>query len=262
MKKIIITILVFIPVYLTAQWEIIHKNKWEYFTSLKLYDDSLGFASANNGQIIKTTDGGLSWDNHIRLEGELEELQFVDKNHWWLTSTKADTIKRLYRSTDGGDTWEELNYDISHMNFIQFVGKEKGWAEQSGKLYFTLDGGYSWIAKSANISNVCQMSFIDENIGWIFDGVLRKTIDGGNTWETFNYSEIEKIRAVSESICYFQKGIEIYWTTNGGKYWKNIHPLDFTMFRGGIGMQWDCINDTSIYIYVAGHTFHRLFEKY
>ena len=52
---------------LIGQWEIIHQNKWDYFTSLDLVNDSIGYATANGGQIIKTTDGGKTWENFVKL---------------------------------------------------------------------------------------------------------------------------------------------------------------------------------------------------
>ena len=61
MKKLITTIILLLQISLVAQWEIVHKNKWEYFTSLDLVNDTLGFATANDGQIVKTNDGGQTW---------------------------------------------------------------------------------------------------------------------------------------------------------------------------------------------------------
>ncbi len=124
MTMLILLFTMCLPVLSLSQWEIIHQNKWQYFTSLDLINDSLGFATANDGQIIETRDGGNTWVNSIKLDvvGDLFEIQFVDKDHGWLSSSEdrylGEPLDKLFRTIDGGLTWEELSCDISSLSSI------------------------------------------------------------------------------------------------------------------------------------------------
>ena len=107
MKKLIITILVFLPIYTTAQWEIIHHNNWEGFSSMVALNDSLGLASTRDGQIIKTIDCGRTWEKNLKFNDncDLNILQFIDEVHGWLKITYNEptySYSRLLRTVDGG----------------------------------------------------------------------------------------------------------------------------------------------------------------
>ena len=267
MKKLIVTILVFIPFYLSAQWEIIHQNKWEYFTSLDMVNDSLGFVTANDGQIIRTNDGGKTWKNHVKLDGELSELQFIDENHGWVIATdNQNEYRRLLRSVDGGWNWEEQDYNASNLSNIQFVTKNKGWAikwdnphtfeESNNVLVFTLDGGKIWNEYKYNdtlFQQIKTIKFLTENIGWlvkrdIHSKTIFNTTDGGKSWTINTFAFIPRaILPVSELNCYLEIDGGFMQTKDGGKNWIVIESNTESLGRGGIDIvDWEAINDSTI----------------
>ena len=160
MKRLIIVLLFLIPIYISAQWEIVHQNKWGYFTSLDLVNDTLGFITTDKGYILRTTDKGLNWHEFNKLNWTLSDIQFLDEDHGWVLGRMCDhsigdpffseSIK-LLRTEDGGKTWNLLESDTSYFYKYQFVTPSKGWAikfknyYEDLKLVYTLDGGESWI---------------------------------------------------------------------------------------------------------------------
>src|SRR2546421_4159265 len=63
----------------------------------------------------------------IKLNGidETNSLQFLDMSHGWIGSKKA-----LYKTSDGGHTWEQLNINVpsdSHISSFFFTSEEQGW---------------------------------------------------------------------------------------------------------------------------------------
>ncbi|MFN2500629.1 MAG: WD40/YVTN/BNR-like repeat-containing protein [Pyrinomonadaceae bacterium] len=86
---------------------------------------------------------------------------------------------------------------------IFFVNEQKAWiAGTDGVLLATADGGATWIqSKKFTTDSFLQIHFVDENIGWLLcernifnrganaTSYLRKTTDGGHTWEKIEFED-------------------------------------------------------------------------
>ena len=124
------------------------------------------------GYILRTSDGGKSWQNVTPPTGAYSPggLFALDVNSAWASDNLPGSITplatRVWRTTDGGQTWQ---------------------ASQP-----------FWVADWSEFYLPTRMQFIDRNVGWLLaatevgmDGyilreVLFRTIDGGNTWERIN----------------------------------------------------------------------------
>jgi photosystem II stability/assembly factor-like uncharacterized protein len=76
-----------------------------YTSGFVMVSANRGFLSQQRGGLLKTEDGGHTWLG-VQLEplgdGVLQ-LVFVDDQHGWATDRMS-----IWRTTDGGDTWERL----------------------------------------------------------------------------------------------------------------------------------------------------------
>ncbi len=109
-------------------------------------------------QILHTADGGGSWEAYPWTTwGEQDgvptswpvSLQFIDAQRGWmalkLTSSSNFNRGLLYRTEDGGRTWQQLALPAGER--VHFVSAEEGWTTggvQGHELYHTRDGGFTW----------------------------------------------------------------------------------------------------------------------
>ena len=175
--------------------------------SLSFPDDRHGWLGTDDGHILRTTDGGLSWRT-TRLGGGGAELlvDFVDATHGWAVSDEGGT---LWSTSNGGATWKALHSfqgPIEQMA-VDFVSRSRGWASayfvannvQYSTILTTSDGGRVWrtvrrlggqavlALQATNASNAC---FIDVGGGDLamLSGLpgnsnsMWRTTNGGASW--------------------------------------------------------------------------------
>ena len=179
----------------------------------------------------------------------LSDLQFVNENFGWVRYGD----KKLYKTRDGGNTWQKLNYNINYFVDIQFRSENIGWGLIEYNLSKTINGGEDWIIVSSNSlpsGYKNAMSFYDSNSGWVSqDNKLFKTDDGGSNWERFSMgNNVQEIMAISDSICYIILDDSITVTKNGGNNWNSLPVPSTGLGRGGDlrVVNWFSLNDSTI----------------
>ncbi len=97
---------------------------------------ALAFPDTQNGWIVGqgvfgTTNGGEHWvwqDNGIG--GEIQDIQFVDKQIGWLATDQAE----LWYTSTGGRRWHQMDGNIPYaIRGVHFINAQQGW--------FVGDGG-------------------------------------------------------------------------------------------------------------------------
>ena len=229
----------------------------------------LGNGSEIRYRLYQTTDSGNSWSpvmDRSNLDPQDAELQrnviglaFQDDHTAWmsLAESKRDGTSipiaewKMYRSTDGGITWDKISLpapDVSPDSFVpdpsQCYGFNMGVSPASvdatfycyaGSPYYfhyhSYDGGSHWVTWQETGSS----QFLDAFLGWrltahndLYD--LEQTQDGGITWTriktvewngALNFINEREGWVLARSI----NDIALVHTTNGGKGWDEIKPL-------------------------------------
>lgn len=216
---------------------------------------STAWAVGNNGQIIKTEDGGKSWK--LKTSIRIGYAYFIDaKTGWSYRNDKSgkDYKGYLLKTEDGGDTWQEQKeFENRVVLRFYFVNPTTGWAVGSewgstsggSKLLslfilHTNDGGKTWITqfkeqagkKWGFIDGLFDVFFINSNVGWVVGsrGLIFYTEDGGKHWEQqksgtkLNFGRVEFVDAKRGWVVGFWETegsvtIAILHTEDGGKNW-------------------------------------------
>lgn len=196
---------------------------WPYETGVDedLYnvcciDANTIFACGQNGVILKSINGGESWEEKYRKTGyKTTELSFSDKNIGYaICDFTLDDYSHqwfLVKTCDGGETWNEVGIPI--FSWIesctalgnQFIRTEMFLIDADNLvvavsfdgIYKSTDGGLT-MRKLANdfTINETRGIFYDENVGYLLWGYgeedftfpgerypgLAKTDDYGETW--------------------------------------------------------------------------------
>ena len=156
---------------------------------IKFISSTIGFIAGGLGEVIKTTDGGITWVqlNTSFANQNFNAIEAIDENNICVVGD-AGTI---FMSNDGGDTWfgpNGLMYE-NNINDVVFFNETTGVATgENGLILRTEDGGYSWqpseIAPGSESYDFQAVSFYDANIGISVgnEGKELYTVDGGITW--------------------------------------------------------------------------------
>ena len=140
---------------------------------IKMFDKNTGFACAasdedmekSNALILKTIDGGKSWKKVYQSERPFEctwKVSFPTKEVGYVTiqSYNPDSNvkqQRIAKTTDGGETWNEINLveDASAREFgVGFIDENHGFVGTMNSGYETKDGGKTWTPM--NLGKACN----------------------------------------------------------------------------------------------------------
>ncbi|MDP4197002.1 MAG: YCF48-related protein [Bacteroidota bacterium] len=161
---------------------------WEQFlllynnvlNAVQLVNAKTGYMVGQSGTVLKTTDGGQSWNAQSSgTTRELSDIYFTDVNNGYIVGTGI-----ILRTTDGGNKWllSFDNYSIP-LYSIHFINENTGWAVGSdGMIIKTTDGGLNWsILPICTLHQLKAVQFIDEKTGWVLgnNNKIFKTTTGG-----------------------------------------------------------------------------------
>ncbi len=116
-------------------------------TGVFMQDRQLGWAVGHDEVVLRTRDGGLSWERvHHAPEQErpLLDVWFADARR----GLAVGAYGSLLATSDGGDTWEQRpvhGQDDFHLNCLAAGGDGALYlAAEAGHLYRSDDGGVTW----------------------------------------------------------------------------------------------------------------------
>ncbi len=165
-------------------WETLDQYGRQLY-AVQFINDTVGWAVGERGCILKTGNGGISWDKTYVNTGvfALKSVSFVDKDTGWTVGSDS-----IFKTTNGGDTWQSLEGLSDHYySSVFFINADSGWVTASGnsmgKILYTSDGGNTWQVQDSitSFSTISSLFFIDDLTGWGvgIGGTIMKTTSGG-----------------------------------------------------------------------------------
>jgi len=173
--------------------------------------ESVVWASGSGGTVLRTRDGGATWESHPVPEGVTDRLQFrgihaISADEAWVISSASGPATRIYHTADGGTTWKEQYRATDNAVFfdcIAFFDAKHGvvfsdLASSGITIFRTEDGGEHWNMLPATSvptalkgegafasSNSC-ISVTDRSHAVLVAGTpagrIFRTADAGATW--------------------------------------------------------------------------------
>ncbi|MBN2057587.1 MAG: hypothetical protein JW782_02170 [Candidatus Saganbacteria bacterium] len=150
-------------------------------------------SSGSDGLILKTTDSGENWSSLTSFPNadRITDIFFISDDTGWVTcDTTAGSFIPVYKTTDGGSTWNSCVVGLdttADFKSVQFISADTGWvAGENGLIYRTTNGGTNWSQQAAGLtgSTLNDLNFIDQNNGWAVGagGVIMATTNSGTNW--------------------------------------------------------------------------------
>ena len=110
----------------------------------------VGYLVRADGAVLRTDDGGARFSSGTRLPasagGPPNDAWFTDANNGFV-ATGSDTLGRIYRTTDGGSSWNEAATSQA-IRGLHFVGST-GYAVGQNTILKTTDGGQIWVPQGS-----------------------------------------------------------------------------------------------------------------
>jgi photosystem II stability/assembly factor-like uncharacterized protein len=201
--------------------------------------------------LLKTTDGGETWSKTFFGDYvSIYNAHFFDAQRGLAIIHLADLPNQrdhhLSLTTDGGQSWQFIDLDISAQEVFHVVDNNVFIAGEQQRIFRSSDLGATWetIAVPMPVTaGVGKMYFHNKNFALV-DGaeLLYRTTNGGQSWEVVDppFADID--------LCYFYddlkgynmeavfqyeggdmptfKGTTIYRTIDGGKTWLSLTSSD------------------------------------
>lgn len=214
-----------------SQWETQESGVSADLRDVFFVDTLHGWAVGDSATIISTINGGKQWMKRFSLDTSIvfDKVQFVDQqvgfvggNRFFYLPMRVTSEPVLLRTTDSGATWTECDIGLGIEFFIEdmdFFDHNKGWVA---------------------VNNGGGESYSDRQ------GILLKTENGGNTWDTLVQKQPELIGGVafwddihgySFWAPFFDNfdDTQVYFTRDGGLNWiwrgkitvELAHRVDF-----------------------------------
>ena len=128
-----LSILIFILTLTTqakAQWNIEDSHTTASLRGLDSVGDGVAWASGTNGTILRTEDGGYVWQLCAIPSGaeklDFRGIQAFDANTAIVMSSGKGDLSRLYKTTDGCQTWKLIFTNPDKDGFWDALVTSKG----------------------------------------------------------------------------------------------------------------------------------------
>jgi photosystem II stability/assembly factor-like uncharacterized protein len=256
MKKftLILLWLLIIPGLLMAQWKNFDLGTGETSNKLYAFDNQNAIVVGNDTIVIKTTDGGVTWNymNFILpndVEYHFMDIDFADNQTGFIISTKVDPYNGIMlKSTDAGENWTEValsNFSDASGNDIvdPIAGKKVNfralrvlgdvgyaalqWEEaltttKHSYIFKSTDKGLNWVVSSDDLGsvNVNSIEFVGDvvYIGGS-SSMFMKSADGGANWTDYTdaaFLSVNDLRVIDANKVYLATTKGTFYTENAG----------------------------------------------
>lgn len=219
-----------------------------YNVSIPQENESVAFAGGSQytvesapGVIIKTTDGGESWET-VYSGDNIQTVEFVTPQKGFAGGYSPF----LKMTEDGGDNWQNVNVgeDVYGIRIIKFYNENTGLVLYINDEYeliikTTNDGGQTWnLSSNPPQHGIMQISYADENTIFAvgYSSSIYKSTDGGDNWTLLDSHGTDINLGV-----YFKDGLngvyageegDLYVTHDGGATWENNLYTGYHHFYG------------------------------
>jgi photosystem II stability/assembly factor-like uncharacterized protein len=231
--------------------------------------EKIAFATGSGGTVLRTKDGGATWAK-IALPADAAKLDFrdvdvIDARTAYILSIGGGNASRIYKTTDGGDTW---NIQFSNADPKGFYDAMSFWDASHGivfgdsigdklQMLITSDGGLHWnkvpdAALPPALPNEGAFAGSGTNIAtfgnsdaWIGTGAGPKcrvlhTSDRGKTWSVVDTPIAASASAGIFSVVFRDK---LHGIAVGGDYRKEKEAVDNLAITSDGGKTWTLVKE-------------------
>ena len=175
--------------FLQAEWQVLQSGTTQNLHAVQFgpQKDTV-FVAGDNGTVLKTMDGGLTWQNiDLPITITIYGLHFFDTD----TGLVVGQGGQIYRTRDGGQSWSLIASGVvDNLRSVAFAADYGICGATSQTILYSSDRGKTWsIAQSGFFGGGFNAAvMLSSEIGFvggensIFQPMLGSTINGGQNW--------------------------------------------------------------------------------
>lgn len=225
-------------------WRIldIDVNKW--YLDIYFVNENIGYAVGFNNFVIKTTNGGNSWDSTYFDFGQIsywmEKVEFTDSNNGFIQGSYYDQYyhySKILKTTNGGLNWNYIINDTNnYYKYLHFINSTTGFLIKNREILKTTNSGVNWF-QLRDMSNFLQFGtgafkFIDEdNFYFTTDyyygrNFFAKSSNSGLNWDVNIINTLYDLGCIDvyNDLLFAGGGFgSLLYSTSGGNEWLNYN---------------------------------------
>ncbi len=201
---------------------------------VQMLNDTLGWVCGMYQTLLKTTDGGLTWQ-FVTLSLNLHywSIDFLNEQFGFIAASDS----KILRTTNGGTVWQQYIagnqsgafYTVDVIDTLHVAA-----AGAYGKNVYSSDGGISWVQNTRiyGWNKVTCISFINADTGYVIgiggNWAIRKTTNRGESWfESDTITSEWGLELLPGGVGYaVGTGLKMYKTTGGYDNWERLFFTD------------------------------------
>lgn len=202
-------------------------------TRLQFTDDQNGFAIGHEGWILRTSDGGLSWDEVSFTPGSepLLSIAHLPDQRWMAVGAFGQTLV----SSDQGMSWERANPPEGtdwHLNKLVASEDQQNWllVGEAGTVFRSLDAGNSWQSVSPFYNGSFYGGLHLGGDSWLLYGMrgnIFRSDDNGLNWQAVGgqtpASLFTHIRLNNDNLILAGQGGLLLLSDDNGRSFRYLH---------------------------------------
>jgi len=229
------------------RWRELSRPTDKLLWKLSFLDSLRGWVVGHGGAILKTTNGGTTWQSqNSGVTTDIQDVFMLNNRYGWAVTFDyfVDTLTwfgtRVLTTTNGGTSWTNRQYPVSgeFFNSIVFLDSLRGWmGGEFGHLVRTTNGGSTWVPVQVDSSiyagwEIINVKFFTPQYGYAMGGridiigVVWRTTDGGLRWtpDAISPEPVHDIHMIDSLsligiVGDVDYGASMVKTKNGGQRW-------------------------------------------
>ncbi len=207
------------------------------------YKPPLMYAGLRVSGLLRTTDGGYSWQTVAGLQAAIRD-SVIDIRDIAIDPSRPNTLylavmgRGIAKSSDGGTSWAMVTSELgtaalrANMICISGGGKTIVFGTSNGNTFSSFDGGFRWEpGRQGYLDGTVTSLTTIPGMETFYLGTergARKSIDGGKTWTpvstdlpTYPTRIVAAQQSGSPLLLVYGEGIGMQLSTDGGATWSN-----------------------------------------